>query len=151
NEQLAPKIVRQEYIPYEVFKKVICNRIDSIFNNVSITNVEEKWEKLCGLLRQQRQCLLPWFAYYLVCKCITLEASSHHIVASVINEVQVNLPDVRPRVLFELIRSIKAILRSIRTDIDDTESRSSLSNLGRFLGIFTLARNKPILFDDLNI
>uniref|UniRef100_A0A5K3G3E7 CNOT1_CAF1_bind domain-containing protein n=1 Tax=Mesocestoides corti TaxID=53468 RepID=A0A5K3G3E7_MESCO len=60
-------------------------------------------------------------------------------------------PEVRPRVLFELVRSIKAILRSIRTDIDDAESRSALNNLGRFLGIFTLARNKPILFDDLNI
>uniref|UniRef100_A0A5K3G609 CNOT1_CAF1_bind domain-containing protein n=1 Tax=Mesocestoides corti TaxID=53468 RepID=A0A5K3G609_MESCO len=153
NEQPAPGIERQEYIPPQAPDEVICNRVDSILNNVSETNVEEKCEELCGLLKQQQQqqSLLPWFAYYLVCKRIMVEPSSHHIVASVIDEVQVNLPDVRSRIIFELIRSIKAILRSIRTDIDDTESRSALTNLGRFLGIFTLARNKPILFDDLNI
>uniref|UniRef100_A0A5K3FDQ3 CCR4-NOT transcription complex subunit 1 n=3 Tax=Mesocestoides corti TaxID=53468 RepID=A0A5K3FDQ3_MESCO len=148
NQQQAPGILSQEYIPPEAPDEVICDRIYFLFNNVSKTNAKEKSEELCGLLQES---LLPWFAYYLVCKRITVEQSFHDIFASVIDTVQASLPDVRPRVLFELIRSIKAILRSIRTDMDDTQSRSSLKNLGRFLGLFTLARNKAILHDDLNI
>uniref|UniRef100_A0A5K3G0V6 Uncharacterized protein n=1 Tax=Mesocestoides corti TaxID=53468 RepID=A0A5K3G0V6_MESCO len=42
NEQLAPGIVRQEYTPYEAFKEVICNRIDSIFNNISKINLSKR-------------------------------------------------------------------------------------------------------------
>uniref|UniRef100_A0A5K3G3F1 CNOT1_CAF1_bind domain-containing protein n=1 Tax=Mesocestoides corti TaxID=53468 RepID=A0A5K3G3F1_MESCO len=148
NQQPAPGIASQAYIPPEAPDEDTCERIYFILNNVTKTNVKEKSKELCGLLQES---MLPWFAYYLVCERIMVEHSCHHIFASVIDTVQASLPDVRPRVLFELIRSIKAILLSIRTDIDDKRSQSALKNLGRFLGIFTLARNKAIVHDDLNI
>uniref|UniRef100_A0A5K3FYL0 CCR4-NOT transcription complex subunit 1 n=1 Tax=Mesocestoides corti TaxID=53468 RepID=A0A5K3FYL0_MESCO len=147
-QQPAPEIESQEYIPPEASDEVIRDKICFILHTVSQATAEEKSKELCGLLQES---MLPWFAYYLVCERIMVQQSYFNIFASFIDDIQAKLPHGRPRVLFELIRNIKAILRNIRTDIDDTQSRSALKNLGRFLGIFTLARNKAIVHDDLNI
>lgn len=45
----------------------------------------------------------------------------------------------------------QVILRSMRSDMDDIPARNALNCLGNFIGTFTLARNRPILHDDLNM
>nr|CAH8869746.1 unnamed protein product [Trichobilharzia regenti] len=127
----------------------ISDRIYFLFNNVSKVNAKEKSNELASLLSEDR--LIPWFAFYLVSKRIPVEQTFHDLFAIVLDHIQERVPNVRPKVMFELIRHIKFLLRNMRLDKDDMQARSTLKNFGSFLGLITLARNKPVLHDDLNI
>ncbi|KAL7055945.1 hypothetical protein AAHC03_022720 [Spirometra sp. Aus1] len=138
----------QEYQPPDPPDEAISDRVCFLFNNLTKVNVKEKSADVGEILEES---LLPWFAYYLVCKRVTVEHTFHDLFAMVLDFLQERLPNVRPSVLAEVFRNIKLILRSMRADKDDSTARVSLKNLGSFLGLVTLARNKPILHDDLNI
>uniref|UniRef100_A0A094ZVC7 CCR4-NOT transcription complex subunit 1 n=1 Tax=Schistosoma haematobium TaxID=6185 RepID=A0A094ZVC7_SCHHA len=127
----------------------ISDRVYFLFNNVSKVNAKEKSNELATLLSEDR--LIPWFAFYLVSKRIPVEQTFHDLFALVLDHIQEKVPNVRPKVIYELIRHIKFILRNMRLDKDDMQARSTLKNFGSFLGLITLARNKPVLHDDLNI
>ncbi|CAH8617964.1 unnamed protein product [Schistosoma rodhaini] len=127
----------------------ISDRVYFLFNNVSKVNAKEKSNELATLLSEDR--LIPWFAFYLVSKRIPVEQTFHDLFALVLDHIQERVPNVRPKVMYELIRHIKFILRNMRLDKDDMQARSTLKNFGSFLGLITLARNKPVLHDDLNI
>ncbi|CAH8601238.1 unnamed protein product [Schistosoma margrebowiei] len=127
----------------------ISDRVYFLFNNVSKVNAKEKSNELATLLSEDR--LIPWFAFYLVSKRIPVEQTFHDLFALVLDHIQEKVPNVRPKVMYELIRHIKFILRNMRLDKDDMQARSTLKNFGSFLGLITLARNKPVLHDDLNI
>ncbi|CAL8088009.1 unnamed protein product [Calicophoron daubneyi] len=130
-------------------EEAISDRIYFLFNNVSKTNEKEKSDELASILSEER--LLPWFAFYLVGKRIPVEHSFHELFASVLDHVQERVPNLRPKVMQELLRNIKLILRNMRLDRDDMQVRVALKNYGNFLGLITLARNKPLLYDDLNV
>ena len=53
-------------------------------------------------------------------------------------------------VLSENYRNIKVLLTSDEA-VDKFSDRSLLKNLGHWLGMITLAKNKPILHTDLNV
>ncbi|TNN05691.1 CCR4-NOT transcription complex subunit 1 [Schistosoma japonicum] len=127
----------------------ISDRVYFLFNNVSKVNAKEKSSELATLLAEDR--LIPWFAFYLVSKRIPVEQTFHDLFALVLDHIQERVPNVRPKVMYELIRHIKFILSNMRLDKDDMQARSTLKNFGSFLGLITLARNKPVLHDDLNI
>ncbi|CAH8642924.1 unnamed protein product [Dicrocoelium dendriticum] len=130
-------------------EEAISDRIYFLFNNVSQSNAKEKSAELTELLSDER--LLPWFAYYLVGKRVPVEQTFHELFAFVLEQIQERIPNVRPKVMQELIRHIKFLLRNMRKDRDDMQARTALKNLGDFLGLITLARNKPLLHDDLNV
>ncbi|THD26199.1 CCR4-NOT transcription complex subunit 1 [Fasciola hepatica] len=131
-------------------EEAVSDRIYFLFNNVSKTNVKEKSTELADLLLTDER-IQPWFAFYLVGKRVPVEHTFHDLFALVLDHVQEKVPNVRPRIMQELIRNIKLLLRNIRLDRDDMQARSTLKNLGSFLGLITLARNKPLLHDDLNV
>nr|CDS20803.1 CCR4 Not complex component Not1 [Echinococcus granulosus] len=137
-----------ESAPPESPDESVRDRIFFVFNNVSPLNAKEKAEELCGILQEST---LPWFAHYLVNKRVTVENSFLEVFDDVVDEVQKRFPTARQLVLSELFRAIKGILRNLRSDVDDPHARGCLKSLGRFLGLLTLARNKPILHDDLSL
>ncbi len=96
-----------EYVPPENPEESISDRVFFLFNNVSKSNAKEKSAELCEVLNEG---VLPWFAYYIVCKRITVEQSFHELFATVLDFVQEKLPKVRPHVQSELIRSIKVCI-----------------------------------------
>ncbi|VDM33581.1 unnamed protein product [Hydatigera taeniaeformis] len=124
------------------------DRIFFVFNNVAPSNTKEKAEELCSILQEST---LPWFSHYLVNKRVTVENAFLEVFDAVVDEVQKRFPTARQSVLSELFRAIKGILRNLRSDVDDPHARGCLKSLGRFLGLLTLARNKPILHDDLSL
>ncbi|OON13886.1 CCR4-Not complex component, Not1, partial [Opisthorchis viverrini] len=127
----------------------ISDRIYFLFNNVSQANVKEKSAELVEILSEER--LLPWFAFYLIGKRIPVEHTFHDLFAVVLDHVQEQITNLRQPIMHELLRNIKVLLRNMRKDRDDMQARMTLKNLGNFLGLITLARNKPLLHDDLNV
>ena len=49
----------------------------------------------------------------------------------------------------ELVSAIKQLLQKSDKATGDMESRKILKNFGAFLGLITIARDKPILADDI--
>lgn len=147
--QPPPLPIELNVKPPDPPEESVSDRISFIFNNVSRTNVKDKSTELAAILSEDR--LLPWFAFYLVSKRVPIEHAFHDLFALVLDHIQDRVPNVRTKIMQELLRNIKLLLRSIRTDKDDMQSRGTLKNLGSFLGLITLARNKPVLHDDLNI
>lgn len=94
----------QEYQPPDPPEEAISDRVYFLFNNVSKSNAKEKSAELTEILQES---VLPWFAYYLVCKRITVEHTFHELFATVIDLIQDRHPNVRHRVLFELLRNVK--------------------------------------------
>ncbi|KAL5968703.1 CCR4-NOT transcription complex subunit 1 [Taenia solium] len=138
----------QEPAPPASPDESVRDRVFFVFNNVAPSNTKEKAEELCSILQEST---LPWFAHYLVNKRVTVENAFLEVFDVVVDEVQKRFPSARQSVLSELFRAIKGILRNLRSDVDDPHARACLKSLGRFLGLLTLARNKPILHDDLSL
>ncbi|KAL5107004.1 CCR4-NOT transcription complex subunit 1 [Taenia crassiceps] len=138
----------QEPAPPASPDESVRDRVFFVFNNVAPSNTKEKAEELCSILQEST---LPWFAHYLVNKRVTVENAFLEVFDIVVDEVQKRFPSARQSVLSELFRAIKGILRNLRSDVDDPHARACLKSLGRFLGLLTLARNKPILHDDLSL
>ncbi|KAA3679917.1 CCR4-NOT transcription complex subunit 1 [Paragonimus westermani] len=146
---LYPTQPEPPFKPPDPPEEAITDRIYFLFNNVSQSNAKEKSAELADLLAEDR--IIPWFAFYLVGKRVPVEHTFHELFAGVLDQIQERIPDVRPKVMQELIRNVKLLLRSMRKDRDDMQARTALKNLGNFLGLITLARNKPLLHDDLNV
>lgn len=87
----------------------ISDRVYFLFNNVSKVNAKEKSNELATLLSEDR--LIPWFAFYLVSKRIPVEQTFHDLFALVLDHIQEKVPNVRPKVMYELIRHIKVSIR----------------------------------------
>ncbi|KAL3318429.1 CCR4-NOT transcription complex subunit 1 [Cichlidogyrus casuarinus] len=124
----------------------ISDRVFFIFNNVSLSNVTEKSDELADLLNES---ILPWFSHYFIGKRVTQEQKFHSLFASVIDNMQEKLPKTQELIKCELLRCIKQILHNVRSDTDDAISRSNLRSLGNYLGLTTIAKNVPLLHDDL--
>ncbi|KAF7231942.1 hypothetical protein EG68_05811 [Paragonimus skrjabini miyazakii] len=146
---LYPTQPEPSFKPPDPPEEAITDRIYFLFNNVSQSNAKEKSAELADLLAEDR--IIPWFAFYLVGKRVPVEHTFHELFAGVLDQIQERVPDVRPKVMQELIRNVKLLLRNMRKDRDDMQARTTLKNLGNFLGLITLARNKPLLHDDLNV
>lgn len=70
------------------------------------------------------------------------------------NNFLITLDDkgLNQQILKETYRNINTLLRGEkRQDASNFANRQLLKNLGLWLGSITIARNEPILFDDLNL
>lgn len=83
----------------------VADRIYFLFNNVTTSNAKEKSNELATILSEER--ILPWFAVYLVNKRIPVEQAFHEVFAIVLDNIQERVPNVRSKVMQELIRYIK--------------------------------------------
>nr|AHC00373.1 not1 [Schmidtea mediterranea] len=129
--------------PENVTEKVLF-----IINNVSKLNVQEKASQLSELVTQE---YVPWFSHYIVVKRVTTEANFHELFIQLIDCMSDQLTGLRDKVLLETYRNIKILLANMKSDLSDFNDRQLLKNLGKFLGMITLAKNKPILHDDMNL
>ncbi|KAG6976448.1 hypothetical protein JG688_00001370 [Phytophthora aleatoria] len=121
------------------------DRIHFIVNNMSISNLEAK-------IPEVRKMLLPeyhaWLANYLVVKRI-LTQPNYHTVYLIFIEKLVR-PELEREILKRTLQNARKLLTS-GTITTNSQQRSLLKNLGSWLGVFTLARNKPLLQRDLDL
>ncbi|CAF0830698.1 unnamed protein product [Rotaria sordida] len=125
----------------------INDKIAFTFNNLSVSNLSQKAQELKDLLNNDEQ-LWKWVAQYLVIKRVSLEHNFHSLYAGFLSTVNMNV--LFDTVLIETHRNIKILLLSDK-QINNIPDRSLLKNLGHWLGMITIGRNKPILATDLEM
>lgn len=81
-------------------------------------------------------------------KRASIEFNFHALYSNFLDVLKV--PELNRMVVRETFRNIKVLLHSDK-GIANFSDRSLLKNLGHFLGMLTLARNKPILQNDMDL
>lgn len=125
----------------------IVGKIKFIFNSMSKTNISEKSKELKIILSNNSDQVLKWFSNYFIIERVSIENNYHSVYSDLIaflGNKELNL-----LLITDTITYIKKLLYSERFRKD--EIKSVLKNLGSWLGIMTLAKNKPILFKDLDL
>ncbi|XP_077294792.1 CCR4-NOT transcription complex subunit 1 isoform X2 [Arctopsyche grandis] len=122
----------------------IQDKIAFIFNNLSQLNLEAKCKELRDIIGDD---YWPWLSQYLVMKRASIELNFHVLYSNFLEFLKVK--ELCKMVTRETFRNIGVLLRSDK-GIANFSDRSLLKNLGHWLGMLTLGRNKPILFVDLD-
>eukprot|EP01035_Chromulina_nebulosa_P020075 gene20075-26069_t len=117
----------------------IRDKIHMIFNNIDKNNVDSKCNELKTLILSD---YYNWFANYLVVKRISTHANLHPIYLTLMDNLDNN--DLNKLVLDCIYHNTTKLLLSSKITTSSSE-RSLLRNLGIWLGLTTLARNKPLL------
>lgn len=121
------------------------DKIGFVFNNLSQLNLSTKCDELRALVTDE---YYPWLAQYLVMKRASIEFNFHVLYSNFLDEIK--LPEVTDMVIRETFRNVKVLLRSDK-GIANFSDRTLLKNLGHWLGMLTLGRNRPIRLIDLDL
>jgi CCR4-NOT transcription complex subunit 1 len=125
--------------------EIIQDKIGFIFNNLSLSNLQVKSEELKDVLKED---FWDWIAHYLVVKRVSIEPNFHTLYSHFIESLKKE--SLNENILAETYRNIKVLLRSDKNDQKFCD-RALLKNLGSWLGLITLAKNKPILHRDIDL
>ncbi|XP_018116117.1 CCR4-NOT transcription complex subunit 1 isoform X2 [Xenopus laevis] len=120
-------------------------KIAFIFNNLSQSNMTQKVEELKETVKDD---FMLWVSQYLVMKRVSIELNFHSLYSNFMDALK-NL-EFNKMVLAETYRNIKVLLTSDKAAANFSD-RSLLKNLGHWLGMVTLAKNKPILHTAANV
>uniref|UniRef100_A0A8D9AYG7 CCR4-NOT transcription complex subunit 1 n=1 Tax=Cacopsylla melanoneura TaxID=428564 RepID=A0A8D9AYG7_9HEMI len=123
----------------------IMDKVGFVFNNLSQLNLNTKCDELRNLVTEE---YWLWLSQYLVMKRASIEFNFHVLYSNFLDEIK--LPEVTDMVIKETYRNIKVLLRSDK-GIANFSDRTLLKNLGHWLGMLTLGRNRPILMVDLDL
>jgi len=115
-----------------------------IFNNLNQMNLNQKCEELKEIIGNY----WPWVAQYLVMKRASIELNFHSLYSNLLDTLKAE--DLNVNVLKETHRNIKILLKSGKSAANFSD-RALLKNLGHWLGMITILKNKPIILDDLDI
>jgi hypothetical protein len=136
------------YTSYKVtwcFFLTLQDKVAFIFNNLSLSNIHQKSDDLKECLSDD---FTGWLANYLVTKRASIEPNFHTLYSSFL-ETLANCA-LTNEVLRETFANINILLGSDKA-VANFSDRALLKNLGHWLGLITLAKNKPILMIDLDI
>ena len=102
---------------------------------------------------EDNQMYYVWLANYLISQRVLKEENFLQTYADVVEELSIARVPIRPpfnqMIRDELVAAIKGLLQKDKQS-GDMESRKILKNFGLFLGLITIARNKPILADEID-
>ena len=127
--------------------EAIQDKVAFIINNLSQMNLTQKTDEFKDVIGKDNV-YYDWIAQYFVMKRASIEPNFHSLYANFIEMLKMS--ELSKIVTKETYRNIKVLLRSNK-EIANFSDRSLLKNLGHWLGLLTLAKNKPILAIDLNI
>lgn len=109
-----------------------------LINNMTMTNVAEKLPAARELISGD---VLQWLARYLVVERVSLEPNNHELYRLFLDGLE--LRNTYTYVLHETLVKLKSLLESEKT-MQSSSERTILKNLAAWLGLTTLARQKPI-------
>lgn len=116
-----------------------------IFNNLSQLNLTTKCEEIREILQKE---YYAWMSQYLVLKRASIEINFHTLYSNLLEALKIQ--ELLILTTNETFRNIKVLLRSDKS-IANFSDRSLLKNLGHWLGMLTLGRNRPILHNDIDL
>eukprot|EP00127_Corallochytrium_limacisporum_P001927 Clim_evm82s88 gene=Clim_evmTU82s88 len=138
---IAAAELSQNYVPDEELEE----QIRFVFNNLSEINMQDKVAEAKKLITPQ---YLPWFAQYLVIKRACLEPNFHPQFIQFLEEWDEE--ELWKKLYESTIKYVKIMMLSDAI-IEKSSERTILKNLGMWLGLITLRRNKPIFHKDLSL
>ena len=127
------------------------DKIHFIFNNLSLSNIDLKHRELCEVCREVH---FPYLSQYLVAKRVAVEANYHGLYVQFMEKFEGNAQKVIFAVVVDTtLQCVKVLLHRDRVGqaASNGGERTMIKNLGSWLGMLTLARNKPLLFDQLDV
>lgn len=116
-----------------------------IFNNLSQLNLQQKCDEMKEILIKD---YYAWLSQYLVLKRASIEINFHVLYSNFLDALKI--PDIVRLVTKESFRNIRVLLRAEK-GAENFSDRTLLKNLGHWLGMMTLGRNRPILQIDLDL
>ena len=119
--------------------EIVQDKVSFIFNNLSQLNLTQKCEELRDIVGDDHW---SWVAQYLVMKRASIEPNFHTLYSNFLDTLKMS--ELSRLVVAETFRNIKVLLRSDK-GIANFSDRSLLKNLGHWLGLLMLAKNRPIL------
>lgn len=145
-----PVIERMAVVNIELSNTVVPpentrDKMHMIVNNIDKNNVEVKSNELKQYVISD---YYNWFANYLVVKRISAQPNLHPLYLTLIDTL--DNPELNSVVLDSTYHNATKLLMSPKITTSSTE-RTLLRNLGIWLGLMTLARNKPLLHRRMEI
>ncbi|XP_065316483.1 CCR4-NOT transcription complex subunit 1-like isoform X2 [Gordionus sp. m RMFG-2023] len=138
----APSEVKEEvHVPSENVQ----DKLAFIFNNLSQANINQKTEEISELLTDEN---LAWIAKYVVNKRASIENNFHTLYSNFLDCIKI--VRLSSLVIQETFKNIKILLRSDKS-AGNFSDRSLLKNLGHWLGLLTIAKNKPLLQSEIDL
>ncbi|CAI4215426.1 unnamed protein product [Parascedosporium putredinis] len=113
-------------------------KIQFVLNNITETTLQSMCKELRDLLEHRHQ---QWFASHLVEERAKMQPNYHRVYVELVNLFEDKA--LWAEVLRETYSSVSRMLNA-ETTLQNSTERTHLKNLGGWLGLLTLARNKPI-------
>ncbi|KAJ2471312.1 CCR4-NOT core subunit cdc39, partial [Coemansia sp. RSA 2322] len=134
-------IVDEQYVePSESAK----DKIQFSVNNLAPNNLAEKTSEVDRVLKPKH---FVWFSQEIIVKRASQEPNYHSLYLMFVDAL--NRPVLAKCILRETLASIVRLLNA-ETTISSSRDRGYLKNLGAWLGGITLARNQPILRENIS-
>ena len=127
------------------------DKIHFIFNNLSLSNIDVKHRELSEVCHEIH---FPYLSQYLVAKRAAVEANYHGLYVQFMEKFDGNAQKVIFAVVIDTtLQCVRVLLKSDRVGqaASNGGERTMIKNLGSWLGLLTLARNRPLLFDQLDV
>jgi CCR4-NOT transcription complex subunit 1 len=137
----ADPVLEEEY---EVPEVEVSDKILFLINNLAPNNFESKTEEMKERFKDE---YARWFANYLVDRRICTEPNNHQLYLRFLDAI--NSTSLMKNILQESYSKSGLLLNSEKT-LQSAVERTTLKNLGSWLGLITLARNKPIKFRNIS-
>ncbi|KAK4044243.1 CCR4-Not complex component, Not1-domain-containing protein [Parachaetomium inaequale] len=125
-------------IPYEDPSEDDQGKIQFVLNNLTDTTLQSMFKEIREMLESKHQ---QWFASHLVEERAKMQPNYHHVYLELVKQFEDKA--LWAEVQRETYISVSRMLNSELTMQNSTE-RTHLKNLGGWLGLLTLARDKPI-------
>ncbi len=129
----------------DVPEEDVSDKILFIINNLSPINFESKVEELLARWDERYS---RWFANYLVQTRVSVEPNNHQLYARLLDALRTS--SLEQYVLLETYSRSAALLNTEKT-MTESSDRTTLKNLGSWLGRLTVARDKPVKHRNLSI
>ncbi len=123
----------------------IIDKIKSILNSITKNNLVEKAKEIKNLINSEN--IERWFSNFFVNK-LSGENNNHQIYNELITSI--DSIDLNKYMTKDTIFYIRQLLNSENLD-KSIKEQNALKNLGSWLGIITLSKNRPILAKDLDM
>ena len=124
----------------------IIDKIKLILNSITKNNLNEKAKELKNIINNEN--IERWFSNFFIQNRISLENNNHQIYNDLITLIDSN--DLNKYMNKDTIFYIRKLLNSENLEKSIGE-QNVLKNLGSWLGIITLSKNRPILAKDLDM
>ncbi|KAK0418259.1 hypothetical protein QR680_013463 [Steinernema hermaphroditum] len=127
----------------------VIHTVDTLIDQLTAENIYQKALDFSILIDHVNETkFIAWLAQHIVIHQVSKKAAIHQILQNLMHFMKRD--DFDDQIEKETFRCIKVILA-----LDESEAkydeRQMLKNLGSFLGLLTIARNRPILIRDLNL